>query len=103
MKTLDEENLISGIIDAVENDETAAGDSMATDEAVPSEEPAPDHEAIIERVVDRTLDRLADRLKEAEERGFRKAVELARSNPDRLGIDRSVPNFLADVRRDVWD
>ncbi len=116
MKKLDDENLISGIIDAVENDEPEAvatesvEGSLAESEvsAEPAEATVPAetdeaHETIVATLVDKTLKRLGDKIREAEERGFRKAVEMARRNPAELGISRSVPNFLADVRRDVWD
>lgn len=79
--------------------------STTTDESVVAvtEATKPDDESAVERIVDKTLSRLTDKLREAEERGFRRAVEMARNNPEALGIDRSVPNFLASVRKDIWD
>lgn len=43
------------------------------------------------------------RIREAEERGFKRAIEMARQNPAEMGVLPTVPNFLADVRPDIWE
>ena len=102
METLNSENLISGAIDA-EEQETCGLEPVndaPTAETPPDPVPeasSPDEE-LIKRIVDASCERFADKLLEAEERGFNRALELSQ----RSQSSRSVPNFLADVRPDVW-
>lgn len=124
MEHLEKQNLISGVIDATARNTahdniTAPSDAASVDrsenqpepltdgqvEGIPSEQTDNDSklEEIVGKVFDRTISRFQESLVEAEERGFRRALEMARQPPEALGISRSVPNFLADVRRDVWD
>lgn len=104
MEHLEQENLISGVVDA--HTESAVSDGVATTApvSVSSENVMPeDVETVMKRVLDSALAEQERRIAEAEERGFRRAVDMARQNPESLGISRSVPNFLADVRPDIWN
>lgn len=112
MENLDEKNLISGIVDAedmpgdgatVPAVMSAKTEAVLDTQAEPGREELNENESLVERVLQRTLDRLADTLADAEERGFKRALEMARQNPAEFGITDSVPNFLADIRRDVWE
>lgn len=119
MKELEQTNLISGIIDA-HNGSTDATDATAgqntpatidTNVEQPTQSvgctPDEEHEDSVKRMAETVLgialERLADTVKEAEKRGFDKALDMARRNPESLGIRTSVPNFLSTVRRDLWD
>lgn len=110
MENINQQNLISGIVDAEAVPEASAS-SQSPNPAPRSDSlnlsEIPENTAsqvqVVERLLDRTLDRFADKLREAEERGFRKALEMARLNPEQVGISPSVPNFLADIRPDIWD
>lgn len=53
-----------------------------------------------ERLLNTVLDRFDDRLRAAEEAGYRRGIAEASRQAT---ADRSVPNFLADIRRDVWE
>lgn len=50
-----------------------------------------------------TLGDIEQRLAKAEEEGFNRAVEMLRNANTAPRTVKSVPNFLADVRKDVWD
>lgn len=57
-----------------------------------------------ENFFDRFAEKLASSIAEAEERGYKRALELLKaSQRDAMERDRSVPNFLSDVRRDIWE
>lgn len=61
-------------------------------------------EQAVAAAVDRAFDRLSERLRQAEEQGYRRAVETARSHIE--AEDRrqpSVPNFLLGSRPDIWE
>ena len=61
-------------------------------------------ETIIEQAVGASFERIATELLQAEARGFKRGLDTARTNPELAGItDNTVPNFLADIRRDVWE
>lgn len=57
-----------------------------------------------EDVFERFAEKLAASIAEAEQRGYCRAIE-AMKEAERKTIerDRSVPNFLSDVRRDMWE
>lgn len=107
MKNLENENLISGVSTGASRDEEV--ERQETDESVSPEEPESDPGAdvpasgTVDRIVERVCERLDERMKAAEERGYRRAMEEIRQRREALGLDNSVPNFLADIRRDVWD
>lgn len=113
MENLENENLISGIVDGADASvgqpvqDSTTGEDTGDREEVATEPGSADREVPdgkIAEIVERVFERMKTRLKEAEEAGFRRAIELARSNPEAIGIrTASAPNFLAEVRRDVWD
>ena len=112
------DNLISGVVDASEiegpagptsvsqNRESSQSDTTAMNSGEHSQTECRDTSFIsknedIDVFFKKIVDRFADRLREAEERGFNRAVEMARVKKLEDQINASVPNFLADVRPDV--
>ena len=71
------------------------------------EQPQSRHEEFSEPkedVFERFADKIATCIAQAEERGYRRAIE-AMKEAERKAVehDRSVPNFLSDIRPDIWE
>ena len=126
MENLEQQNLIDGIVgpeESLTGETPEMSDKTVVDEnGTPSASPTGKGEdtesgqatggrfesemteSFFERMVERSLTRLAHEVSEAEERGFRRGLEAARrqyaKETDNL---KSVPNFLADIRPDIWE
>lgn len=121
MKNFNQSNLISGdtkaqtpevsgacssdstMVETVMNPQSPDAETPKNDDGAEVANPDSMHDQLVERLLDRTLERLADKIRQAEEQAFRRAIDTVRQNPAEFGICNSVPNFLADVRRDVWE
>ena len=127
MENLENENLISGIVSVENVDESAHAnqegnqndegsqidnlfstiDEKSTDCTEESVENI-DGEAFgagskMEKVFEQMLTRMEQRLEQAHERALNNAIETLRKKPQLTESNRSVPNFLVDVRKDVWE
>lgn len=102
-------NLISGVTDAAEPESSPEKGSAPVSGNTSDGHPRTEAEAdrtdslMVERIAERVVSLMDDRMAEAEKRGYQKAVDEARAHPENLGIDTTVPNFLLDVRPDVWE
>lgn len=96
MENLQDSNLISGVV--------ASEHANATNEAQTPDNTLEERiKLTVKEMLDGALESHRQQLAEAEQRGFHRALEMARNNPETLGISRSVPNFLTDVRPDIWE
>lgn len=100
-------NLISGVVSDDSSDSFSLPSQPAADFAEPEPQPAPECRAVpvefIKDIVDKAVDRFADEMRRAEERGYAKAMDESRAARLDLGDrDKCCPNFLADVRADIW-
>ena len=106
-----QENLISGVVNAAGSTTLSAEDvsrnqsreSDADTSESSTSAVSVDTNPFDEAAIDRFADRIIERIRQAEENGFKKAVEKVRQNPEQFGITSSVPNFLADIRPDIWE
>lgn len=95
MENLENHNLISGVVG---DEATPASSPTASPEVSPASSPAADD------LIDAVIGRFAERIEQAEERAYRRALETLRNEAAaQTQPERTVPNFLADLRRDVWD
>lgn len=127
MKSLEQQNLISGVVgtDPAETTESVAAgtDTPATNnaqsglinESNPDQRPndtensgvnkpiAPETRDNFDELVEKVAHKMAERLIEAEERGFQRAIEALKTAAGPVARENSRPNFLADIRRDIWE
>lgn len=125
MQTL-QQNLISGVVDGTETglqepqtantekhegegtaepDETGenAQETEADAQAGTGETTGRNENEDMKALFGKFMNHFEDKMREAEDRGFKRALEMARQNPGSLGIEASVPNFLTDIRPDMWE
>lgn len=105
MQDLEQQNLISGVVLADDPSKPKADSCLNNvDNPESSQRIGASHTPeLIEEILDKAINRFSEQLNQAEKRGFEKAIQAIRENPSAVGLDTTVPNFLSDIKPDIWE